>query len=79
MEHKLVETLAETEYSNFVSAMERLCNLPYSYRVKDFIFTYLKPLMSQTKDFEIPKLQYDSDGRAFITTYGNMTSFERVF
>lgn len=75
LEQKVVETITDTEYTNFISAMERLCNLPYSYRIKDFIFTFLKPLMSQMRDFVIPKLQYDSDGRAFITTYGKYKRF----
>lgn len=52
--------------------MERLCAHPYSYRIKDFILNYRKPLMSQTKTYEIPKPQYDEKGVAFITTYGKI-------
>lgn len=50
--------------------MERLKCMPYSYRAKDFIAAYQKPLMSQTSMSDIPKLQYDKDGRAFLTVYG---------
>lgn len=70
LEKQMVEVLNEKDYDAFVAAMERLCSLPYSYRLKDFILTYKKPLLSQTKSFEIPKLQYDEDGRGYITTYG---------
>lgn len=50
--------------------MERLMALPYSYKAKDLIALYQKPLMSQTNLSDIPKLQYDTDGKAFITVYG---------
>ncbi|KAF2884620.1 hypothetical protein ILUMI_21556 [Ignelater luminosus] len=69
LEKQMVEMLNEKDYEAFIAAMERLISLPYSYRLKDFILMYKKPLMSQTKTFEIPKLQYDEDGRAYITTY----------
>lgn len=69
LENIMVETLNEKDYDNFVVAMERLCTLPYSYREKDFVFKYRKPLMSQTKTYDIPKLQYDENGRGYITTY----------
>ncbi|KAK4876898.1 hypothetical protein RN001_009404 [Aquatica leii] len=69
LEKMLLETIGDRDYDSFVAAMERLCNLQYSYRVKDFILTYKKPLISQTKTYDVPKLQYDKDGRAYITTY----------
>ncbi|KAJ8948756.1 hypothetical protein NQ318_017925 [Aromia moschata] len=69
LELKLVETIGDKDYDIFISAIERLCVLPYSYRVKDFIMEYRKPLMSQIQNFETPKPQYDSEGRAYITTY----------
>lgn len=50
--------------------MERLFALPYSYRIAEFIENYRKPLMSQAKSTVIPKPQYEADGSAFITTYG---------
>lgn len=70
MEKILVETIEEIEYDNFVNAMTRLSSLAYAYRVKDFIYTYRKPLIADSHNTEIPKPQYDEKGRQVITTYG---------
>lgn len=70
LELRLVETIQDIEYNNFVNAMDRLANQPYSYRVKEFIETYRRPLLNQKITLEIPKPQVDQDGRGFITVYG---------
>ncbi|XP_017775117.1 PREDICTED: 28S ribosomal protein S9, mitochondrial [Nicrophorus vespilloides] len=69
LEKQCVEGINDKEYNNFKDAMERLTKLPYSYKVKDFIMEYSRPLMMQTKTHDVPELQYDKDGKAFITTY----------
>lgn len=69
LEQSLVEKLTDLEYDNFKLVMERIVSSPYSYRCKDFIEKYRKPLASQRFALEIPKPSYDQDGRAFITTY----------
>jgi small subunit ribosomal protein S9 len=70
LEIKLVETIRDIEYNNFVSAITRLANSPYSYRSKDFIDQYRRPLIDQNITIDIPKPQIDQDGRSFITVYG---------
>lgn len=65
----LVEQLSDLEYDNFLIAMERLASLPHSYKHKEFIEKYRKPLVSQKFALEIPKPSYDDEGRAFVTTY----------
>ncbi|KAI5643001.1 ribosomal protein s9/S16 domain-containing protein [Phthorimaea operculella] len=65
----LVESLSDLEFDNFKLVMERLVSLPYSYRCKDFIEKYRKPLVAQRFALEIPKPSYDDQGRAFVTTY----------
>lgn len=72
LELKLVENIREMEYNNFINAITRLANHPYSYRVKDFIDIYCRPLLNQTITLEIPKPQVDQDGRSFITVYGEL-------
>lgn len=72
LELRLVETIRDIEYNNFVNAMNRLAAHPYSYRVKDFIDKYRRPLVNQTVTMEIPKPQVDQDGRRFITVYGKL-------
>lgn len=72
LENFLVEDIRDIEYNNFVNAMDRLANHPYSYRIKEYINKYRKPLMSQTTTYDIPQLQYDKDGRSFITVYGKL-------
>lgn len=68
-----MENIEEIEYDNFVNAMVRLSSLPYAYRVKDFIYTYRKPLIADNQSNEIPKAQYDEKGRQVVTTYGELT------
>lgn len=72
LELRLVEQIKDIEYNNFVNAMTRLANHPYSYRVKDFINNYRWSLLNQTVTLEIPKPQVDQDGRSFITVYGEL-------
>lgn len=69
LEQTLVEKITDLEYDNFKVVMERLVSLPYSYRHKDFIEKYRKPLAAQRFALEIPKPSYDDEGRAFVTTY----------
>lgn len=72
LEQRLVETIRDIEYNNFVNAMTRLTSSPYSYRVKSFIESYSRPLLNQTITLDIPKPQVDQDGRSFITVYGEL-------
>lgn len=70
LELKLVEEIADIEYNNFVNAMDRLAALPYSYKSKEFIMSYRKPLMTQTNMYDVLQPQFDEQGRQFVTTYG---------
>lgn len=72
LEKKIVETVTDKDYNQFVEAIERLCSLPYSYKIKEFILEYKRPLVSQITTMETTKPKYDESGRAFITTYGNI-------
>ncbi|XP_017090421.2 small ribosomal subunit protein uS9m [Drosophila bipectinata] len=69
LEIVLVESIADIEYSNFTNSMERLIASPYSYKSKAFIERFLKPLLDQSKQLEVPKPKIDEEGRQFITTY----------
>lgn len=72
LELKLVEAIADIEYNNFVNAMDRLVALPYSYKSKDFVMAYRKPLMTQMNMYDVLKPQFDKQGRQFVTTYGEL-------
>ncbi|BFF89489.1 28S ribosomal protein S9 mitochondrial [Drosophila madeirensis] len=69
LERLLVESIADIEFTNFSNTMDRLIASPYSYKSKAFIERYLKPLMDQSKQLEIPKPKIDEQGRQYITTY----------
>ncbi|XP_066250226.1 small ribosomal subunit protein uS9m [Euwallacea similis] len=69
LELKLVEPLSDKEYDSFVNVMERLVSLPYSYKYKDFISKYRKPLVNQSKTSIAIKPQVGEDGREFVTVY----------
>lgn len=72
LEKKLVETISDKEYDSFLNAIERLSVMPYSYKVKDFLLDYCVPLLRQLRASEVPTPLYDPDGRAYVTTYGNI-------
>ncbi|XP_037812338.1 28S ribosomal protein S9, mitochondrial [Lucilia sericata] len=69
MELDLVEKISDIEFNSFITAMERLVSHPYSYKCKEFIDKYTKPLMDKSSQLEIPKPQIDEQGRQYITTY----------
>ncbi|EDV92917.1 GH19026 [Drosophila grimshawi] len=69
LERMLVEHIADIEYLNFTNTMERLISSPYAYKSKAFIERFLKPLIDQSKQLEVPKPKIDGDGRQYITTY----------
>lgn len=75
LEVKLVENIRDIEYNNFVSAMTRLANSPFSYRCKEFIDQYRRALIDQNITVDIPKPQIDQDGRSFITVYGECITY----
>lgn len=63
----------DKEYTNFINALDRLIALPYSYKAKDFISQYRKPMLQQlSSQTEVPAVKYDEDGRAYITVYGGL-------
>lgn len=69
LEKKIVETISDIEYENFVSAMNRLVSHPLSDRVKGFVYEYRKPLISKLENDTIPTPQHDPDGRQYVTIY----------
>ncbi|ALC47865.1 mRpS9 [Drosophila busckii] len=69
LERVLVEQIADIEYQNFSNSMERLIASPYAYKSKAFIERFLKPLIDQSKQLEVPKPKIDEQGRQYITTY----------
>uniref|UniRef100_A0A2M4CVP0 Putative 28s ribosomal protein s9 mitochondrial n=1 Tax=Anopheles darlingi TaxID=43151 RepID=A0A2M4CVP0_ANODA len=69
LEKKIVEIISNTEYDNFVDAMNRLAQHPLSNKAKSFILEYRKPLISAQDNDTIPVLQHDTDGRQYVTIY----------
>lgn len=72
LELRLVEKIGNIEYGYFTNAMERLIKNPYSYKCKEFIDQYTKPLINRLQQLEIPKPHFDEEGRQYITTYGRL-------
>jgi small subunit ribosomal protein S9 len=69
LEQMIVESITDIEYDNFKVVMERIVSLPYSYRCREFIERFRKPMAAQRFALEIPKPSYDENGCAYITTY----------
>lgn len=70
LEFKTVESVSDREYNSFVNAMDRLANMPYAYKVKDFIMEYRVSLMNQSQTYDAIKPQTREDGRQCVTVYG---------
>ncbi|KAJ8678708.1 hypothetical protein QAD02_014495 [Eretmocerus hayati] len=70
LEKKLGEKLRDWEYEYFLSTFERLVLHPYAYQARQFVMEYRIPRASFTSSLTIPELQFDSDGRPFITVKG---------
>jgi len=63
---QLLEDVSEGEFQEFVILLERLLELPFSYRVRDELFKY-RVVSGETagqQEFFVP--QFDDQGRAFV-------------
>jgi len=72
---KLIEDLSDKEYDDLINGFERLLELPFSYKSKDFIFKCRVPLsdlISSAK--EIVKPEYDAEGQSFVEYTGQRKS-----
>jgi len=72
---KLIEDLSDKEYDDLINGFERLLELPFSYKSKDFIFKCRVPLsdlISSSK--EIVKPEYDAEGQSFVEYTGQRKS-----
>jgi len=65
-----LENISETEYKDFLLCLERLVNLPFSYRVRDDIFRWRvkEDDSAAQKDFITPN--FDDKGRAWVEVEG---------
>merc|ERR550519_91460 len=62
----VLEEVTEVEYADFITTLERLVEMPFSYRVKEELFEWRvdsHEMISQQK-FVIP--EFDEDGRALV-------------
>jgi len=73
-----VETIGDGEYEEFITVLNRLLELPFSYRVQDDIFKYrITDIVSQnTQTFLTP--EYDDDGKAFVEFSGRRKTANAV-
>jgi small subunit ribosomal protein S9 len=78
LEKLILEEIKDQQYAYFVTSMERLCQLTYANRAKDFIMKYRKVLQAVTKVMEIPPLQYDQSGRAFAQAVGERKRHQKA-
>lgn len=69
LEKRLVEAISDLEYNNFINSLDRLAAQPAAFKCREFALQYAKPLIDQSKIAEIPKPQFDENGKQYITTY----------
>lgn len=70
----LMEELKEDQYKDFITAIERLVEHPFSYRVKDFVFKFRSPLSNLQSMEEFITPEYDEQGKAFVEAIGQRKS-----
>ncbi|XP_050084634.1 28S ribosomal protein S9, mitochondrial isoform X2 [Anopheles aquasalis] len=69
LEKKIVESISNIEYDNFIDAINRLAQHPLSKKAKSFILEYRKPLISKQNNDAIPEPQHDTNGLQYVTIY----------
>lgn len=65
-----LENVSEEEYKDLMSVLERLTNLPFSYRVRDDIFKWRAGERSGATQQEFITPQFDEQGRAVVQFEG---------
>jgi len=71
----LIEDLNDQEYNDLINSYDRLIELPFSYKSKDFIFknrVQLSDEISSAK--EVIKPEYDAEGQSFVEFTGQRKS-----
>lgn len=71
LEKKILETIKDEQYEEFLAVMQRLLEHPYSYECKDFIMQNRRNLIVTQKGREIIEPKIGADGRKYVTTCGN--------
>uniref|UniRef100_A0ABD2WLC1 28S ribosomal protein S9, mitochondrial n=1 Tax=Trichogramma kaykai TaxID=54128 RepID=A0ABD2WLC1_9HYME len=67
LEKFLIENVDEKHYEYFLSTAKRLAEHPWAFMAKDTIMKYRAPRTSLIQSFDIPDVEYDAEGRPFIT------------
>ncbi|XP_041463625.1 28S ribosomal protein S9, mitochondrial-like [Lytechinus variegatus] len=70
VERIVVESLSDKEYSNFISLLERILQLPYASKVSDYIHKYRRELVAELSKEIISPIQEDENGRPYSTGDG---------
>lgn len=72
---RLIEDITDQEYKDLINGYERLIELPFSYKSKDFIFKHRLPLSDESSSAnEILNPEYDTEGQSFVEFTGQRKS-----
>merc|ERR1712004_508357 len=67
----LIEDVKEQDLTDMLLAFERLLDLPFAYKAKDFIYLYRKPVGNVgDSTTNIIQPEYDVEGRGFVECAG---------
>ena len=71
----LIEDVKEQEYADLLLAFERLLELPFAYKAKDFIYQYRREVGNVgDSTSNIIQPEYDAEGRGFVELTGQRKS-----
>jgi len=75
LSNALIETVREPEYNDLINGYNRLIELPFSYKAKEFIFKYRLPLGEAVDaTSHVPQPEFDVEGRSFAEFVGQRKS-----
>jgi len=73
-----VETITDKEHQELITVLERILELPFSYRVAEEIFNYRVKETSLVSEQVFVEPRYDQDGRAFVEFEGRRKTSEAL-
>lgn len=77
LEKMLIEDLHDAEYNHFIQTITRVADHPLSNKISESITKYRKKLVTLTQNIQLPPMEYDSNGRPFITVKNCMRKSAR--
>jgi len=74
LQDRILETLSDAQYNEWVNCMDRLANHHRHAREKEFIESFRKPLSGQVVQKTLPPVLLEADGKQSVKVESTQTS-----